>query len=198
MILVFDFDGTIHKTEIAYKKAITESLDELNLDINDFDFKSFIGMGPKEVWDVILNDNSDKTPYIEKNGDRIIKYMKEAGELYDGAIETLSYLKDKYDLFILSKCRRVYMEAAREKFGLDSFFSKYFIGEDYDYLEKYNILRKEIKEDYIIIGDRREDMEAGLKNNKKTIFASYGYGDLSEAEGVDLKISSIRELVNIL
>ena len=29
------------------------------------------------------------------------------------------------------------MEAAREKFGLDSFFSKYFIGEDYDYLEKY-------------------------------------------------------------
>lgn len=167
MILVFDFDGTIHKTEIAYKKAIKESLDELNFDINDFDFKSFIGMGPKEVWDIILKDDSDKTPYIEKNGDRIIKYMKEAGELYDGAIETLSYLKGKYDLYILSKCRRVYMEAAREKFGLDRFFSKYFIGEDYEFLDKYKILRREIKDDYIIIGDRREDMEAGLKNGKK-------------------------------
>lgn len=198
MILVFDFDGTIHKTEIAYRKAITESLAELNLDINDFDFKSFIGMGPKEVWDIILNDDSDKTSYIEKNGDRIIKYMKKSGELYDGAIETLSYLKDKYDLYILSKCRTVYMEAAREKFGLDRFFSKYFIGEAYDFLDKYKILRQEIKEDYIMIGDRREDMEAGLKNNNKTIFASYGYGDPSEADGVDLKISSIRELVEIL
>lgn len=198
MILVFDFDGTIHNTEITYKKAITESLSELNLDINDFDFKSFIGMGPKDVWDIILKDDSDKTPYIKKNGDRIIKYMKESGELYDGAIETLSYLKDKYDLFILSKCRRVYMEAAREKFGLDSFFSKYFIGEDYDYLEKYKILRDEIKEDYIIIGDRREDMEAGLKNNQRAIFAAYGYGSPSEADGVDISISSIKELNDIL
>lgn len=198
MILVFDFDGTIHNTEITYKKAITESLSELNLDINDFDFKSFIGMGPKDVWDIILKDDSDKTSYIKKNGDRIIKYMKESGELYDGAIETLSYLKDKYDLFILSKCRRVYMEAAREKFGLDSFFSKYFIGEDYDYLEKYKILRKEIKEDYIIIGDRREDMEAGLKNNQRAIFAAYGYGSPSEADGVNISISSIKELNDIL
>lgn len=198
MILVFDFDGTIHNTEITYKKAITESLSELNLDINDFDFKSFIGMGPKDVWDIILKDDSDKTPYIKKNGDRIIKYMKESGELYDGAIETLSYLKDKYDLFILSKCRRVYMEAAREKFGLDSFFSKYFIGEDYDYLEKYKILRKEIKEDYIIIGDRREDMEAGLKNNQKAIFAAYGYGTPAEGRGADIKISTIKELNDIL
>lgn len=198
MILIFDFDGTINNTEITYKKAITESLSELNLDINDFDFKSFIGMGPKDVWDIILKDDSDKTPYIKKNGDRIIKYMKESGELYDGAIETLSYLKDKYDLFILSKCRRVYMEAAREKFGLDSFFSKYFIGEDYDYLEKYKILRKEIKEDYIIIGDRREDMEAGLKNNQKAIFAAYGYGSPSEADGVNISISSIKELNDIL
>lgn len=198
MILVFDFDGTIHNTEIAYKKAITESLFELNLDINDFDFKSFIGMGPKDVWDIILKDDSDKTPYIKKNGDRIISYMKESGELYDGAIETLSYLKDKYDLYILSKCRRVYMEAAREKFGLDRFFSKYFIGEDYDYLDKFKILRKEIEEDYIIIGDRREDMEAGLKNNQQAIFAAYGYGLASEADGVDIKISSIKELNNIL
>lgn len=198
MILVFDFDGTIHNTEITYKKAITESLSELNLDINDFDFKSFIGMGPKDVWDIILKDDSDRTSYIKKNGDRIIKYMKESGELYNGAIETLSYLKDKYDLFILSKCRRVYMEAAREKFGLDSFFSKYFIGEDYDYLEKYKILRKEIKEDYIIIGDRREDMEAGLKNNQRAIFAAYGYGSPSEADGVNISISSIKELNDIL
>ena len=124
--------------------------------------------------------------------------MKESGELYDGAIETLNYLKSKYELYILSKCRRVYMDAAREKFGLDRFFNKYFIGEDYDFLDKYKILRKEIKEDYIMIGDRREDIEAGLKNGKKAIFAAYGYGVSSEGNGAHIKISSIRELNEIL
>lgn len=198
MILVFDFDGTLHKTEIAYKKAITESLAELNLDVNDFDFKSFIGMGPKDVWDIILEDDSDKTPYIKKNGDRIIKYMQEEGELFSGVIETLAYLKNKYDLYILSKCRRVYMDAARKKFGLDRYFSKYFVGEDYNFLDKYKILRRELKEDYIMIGDRREDMEAGLKNRQKTIFATYGYGLIDESEGSYKNISSIVELKNIL
>lgn len=198
MILVFDFDGTIHKTEIAYKKAIEESLNDLKLSIDDFDFKSFIGMGPKEVWDIILKDDSDKTPYIKKNGDRIIKYMTEEGQLFEGAHETLSYLKEKYDLYILSKCRRVYMDAAREKFGLDRYFSKYFIGEDYDYLDKYKILRKELNDSYIMIGDRREDMEAGLNNKQKTIFATYGYGKTVEACGADIKISSILELRDIL
>lgn len=198
MILIFDFDGTIHNTEIAYEKAITESLEELGLSIKDYDFKSFIGMSPKDAWDIILKDDSDKSSYIKKNGDRIIKYMKEDGMLYDGAYETLEYLKGKYDLYILSKCRRVYMEAAREKFGLDRYFDKYFVGEDYDFLDKYKILRKELKEDYIIIGDRREDMDAGLKNNQKAIFATYGYGSLDEAEGADLKISSIKDLRKIL
>ncbi|WP_296112030.1 HAD family hydrolase [uncultured Anaerococcus sp.] len=198
MILIFDFDGTIHNTEIAYEKAITESLEELDLSIKDYDFRSFIGMGPSDVWDIILKDDSDKSPYIKKNGDRIIKYMKEDGRLYDGAYETLEYLKGKYDLYILSKCRRPYMDAAREKFGLDKYFDKYFVGEDYDFLDKYKILRKEVKEDYIVIGDRREDMEAGLKNNKKTIFVAYGYGSSSEGEGAYKKISSIKELNDIL
>lgn len=198
MILVFDFDGTIHNTEIAYKKAITESLLELGLSIDDFDFKSFIGMGPKEVWDIILKDDSDKDPYIKKNGDRIINYMIKDGELFEGATETLSYLKDKYELYILSKCRRVYMDAAREKFGLDKYFSKYFVGEDYDYLYKYKILRKEIKGDYIMIGDRKEDIEAGSKNNQKTIFAAYGYGNPKEGDQADYKIKNIRQLREIL
>lgn len=198
MILVFDFDGTIHNTEISYEKAITESLNELGIPVDGFDYRSFIGMSPTAVRDEILKDNTDKTSYIKKNGDRIIKYMRQSGELYDGAIETLEYLKEKYELYILSKCRRVYMEAAREKFDLDRYFSKYFIGEDYNFIDKYKILAREIKDDYIMIGDRKEDMEAGLKNNKKTIFATYGYGSLDEAIGSDIKISSIADLKEIL
>lgn len=198
MILVFDFDGTIHQTDLAYKKAIEESLDELGLSIEDYDYRSFIGMAPKEVWDIIFKDDRDKDPYIRKNGDRIIKHMKESGRLYEGAEEVLSKLKDKYELIILSKCRRAYMEAAREKFDLDRFFTAYLVGEDYNFLDKYKILRKEIKDNYIMIGDRKEDIEAGFKNKMTSIFASYGFGKESEGARADYKISSIKELLDIL
>ena len=198
MIIIFDFDGTIHQTELAYKYALEESLRELNLDINDFDYKSFIGMGPKDVWDKILNDNSNKDELIRKNGDRIIENMKSHGRLYDGVYETLAYLKDKYDLYILSKCRNVYMDEARKFYGLDKYFSKYLISESYDFIDKYKILAKEIKEDYIMIGDRQEDIEAATRNNKEAIFAAYGYGSLDEAKGAKYIVDSIRELKNIL
>ena len=90
------------------------------------------------------------------------------------------------------------MEAAREKFDLDRYFSKYFIGEDYNFIDKYKILAREMNDDYIMIGDRKEDIKAGIKNNKKTIFATYGYGSLDEAIGSDIKISSIADLKEIL
>ena len=90
------------------------------------------------------------------------------------------------------------MDAAREKFGLDEYFSKYFVGEYYDYLDKYKILRKEINGDYIMVGDRKEDIEAGLKNNQKTIFASYGYGNPQEGDKADYKIDNISQLREIL
>lgn len=199
MILVFDFDGTIHQTSIAYKKAIEESLAELSLDIKDFDYESFIGMSPKDVWDIIFRDDRDKDPYIKKNGDRIIKYMKREGKLYKGAYETLSYLKNKYRLFILSKCRQAYMREARKKFKLDNFFEEFFVGETYDFMDKNKILKKELGSlPFITIGDRKEDIEAGFKNGQKSIFASYGYGKIEEGRKASYIIEDIRDLKKIL
>lgn len=43
--------------------------------------------------------------------------------LYDGALETLQYLKDKgYYLVYLSNCRHAYMDLHSECFGLHNYF----------------------------------------------------------------------------
>ena len=197
MIIFFDFDGTIHKTDLVYKDALNQTLDELSIDKRNIDYKKYIGLSPKQCWDDILNDNSNKDHLIKKTGQRLIENLEISGRLYKNSKSTLSFLKDKYDLYIISKCSREYMAMARKVFSLDKYFKGYLIGEDFNYIEKYKILNY-FKEDYYIIGDRREDIEAGYRNNKKSVFASYGYGQKDEGEYADYIISDISELLNII
>lgn len=198
MIVIFDFDGTIHKTELVYKPALYKTLGELGIDSNSLDYRKYIGMSPKACWDDILKDDSNKDHLIELNGRRIRENLEKTGALYENSYKTLNYLKEKYDLYILSKCLRAYMDEARRVYKLDSYFSKYLIGEDFDFIDKYKILRENVCEDYIMVGDRYEDIMAGYKNNKKTIFAKYGYGKMSEGEKASYKIDDISDLMKIL
>ena len=198
MIVIFDFDGTIHKTELVYKRALYQTLGDLGIDPSSVDYKKYIGMSPKDCWDDILKDDSNKDDLIALNGKRIRANLKTYGALYENSYKTLEYLKEKYDLYILSKCLRAYMDEAREVFGLDRYFSKYLVCEDFDFIDKYKILRETVKEDYIMVGDREEDIMAGFKNNKKTIFASYGYGKKEEGEKASYHIEDIGEIINIL
>ena len=198
MIIIFDFDGTIHKTELVYKKALHETLSEIGIDPKSVNYKKYIGMSPKDCWDDILKDDSDKDYLIAKNGKRIRENLKKYGALYENSYKTLEYLKEKYDLYILSKCLKAYMDEARQVFGLDDYFDKYLVGEDYNFIDKYKILRENVDYDYIMVGDREEDINAGFMNGKKTIFANYGYGNPNEGKNASYHIDDISELMKIL
>lgn len=198
MIVIFDFDGTIHKTELVYKPALYKTLGELGIDPNSLDYRKYIGMSPKACWDDILNDDSNKDHLIKLNGRRIRENLEKTGQLYENAYKTLAYLKEKYDLYILSKCLRAYMDEARRVYGLDKYFTRYLVGEDFDFIDKYEILRQSLEDDYIMVGDRKEDILAGYKNNQKSVFASYGYGKPEEGRLADYKIDDICQLMEIL
>lgn len=198
MIIIFDFDGTIHKTELVYKRALNETLSEIGIDPKTVNYKKYIGMSPKDCWDDILKDDSNKDDLIAKNGKRIRDNLKKYGALYENSYKTLAYLKEKYDLYILSKCLKAYMDEARRVFGLDDYFDRYLVGEDYNFIEKYKILRENVDCDYIMVGDREEDINAGFMNGKKTIFANYGYGNPNEGKNANYHIDDISDLMKIL
>ena len=50
----------------------------------------------------------------------------------------------------------------------------------------------------VIVGDRRQDIEAGEKNNLITIGCRYGFGDWEELKEADYIIDDIRELEKLL
>lgn len=174
------------------------SMKEAGLDINNIDLKSFIGQTPHDIWRSLGVEEERIPSLVRLTGSMMDKNMVDFGELFEGSIESLLYLKEKYQLIICSNCRNSYMDHARYAYDLDKYFSSYITGEDHFFKDKYQILKEMDLGDFIMVGDRENDIKAGLKNNMETIFAKYGYGSLEEGAKASYIIEDIREIMDIL
>lgn len=210
--IIFDYDGTLHNSLEIYAKAfrkINKKLIEKNLinnrEYTDEEISKWLGFSVIDMWKDYGPDL--KTEEIKKYSNLIGKEMNRLinlgeAKLYKNTEATLKILKEKeYNLIFLSNCKVAYMECHREKFELDRFFSEYYCSEEYNFIPKYKIFEK-IKEknngDFIIVGDRYQDIEIGLVHNVVSIGCEYGYGNAEELNLSDYKIKDISEIINIL
>lgn len=197
MKIIFDFDGTIHKSDEIYEKAFYDTLKKYKIKKPNLDPKSYLGDPPRKIWGDFLDDSYDKEKLIESTGDLMIENMKDFGSLYEETEKVLNFLKEKHELIILSSCTKKYIENARKIYDLDLYFSKYLVGEDYNYKSKAEIIKINKIDNFIIVGDRLSDIKAGFLNNNISIFAKYGYGKESEGYLSNYKIEKISDLLKI-
>lgn len=197
MKIIFDFDGTIHKSDEIYEKAFYDTLKKYKIKKPNLDPKSYLGDPPRKIWDDFLDDSYNKEKLIESTGDLMIENMKDFGSLYEETEKVLNFLKEKHELIILSSCTKKYIENARKIYDLDLYFSKYLVGEDYNYKSKAEIIKINKIDNFIIVGDRLSDIKAGFLNNNISIFAKYGYGKESEGYLSNYKIEKISDLLKI-
>lgn len=197
MKIIFDFDGTIHKSDEIYEKAFYQTLKKYKIKKPNLDPKSYLGYPPRKIWDDFLDNSYDKEKLIETTGKFMIENMKDFGSLYRDTKKVLNILKKKHELIILSSCPRKYIDTAIKFYKLDLYFSKYLIGEDYDYKDKSEIIKINKIDNFIIIGDRKSDIEAGYLNDNISIFAKYGYAKKGEGNLADYKIDKISDLLKI-
>lgn len=210
--IIFDYDGTLHQSMAIYEHAFREAYQAL-VDIKKAphriwsanDIKVFLGQNPKEMWKSLQLDIDDKM--IEVASSMISLSMKSQikhgkAVLYDGALDVLSYLKNKgYKLIYLSNSKRYYMDAQRQAFQLDKYFDLMLCSEDFDYIPKEDIIQQikhEIVLEACVIGDRIHDIKAGLAHQFYTIACDYGYGSKDELKDAHKHIQSIEELYEVL
>lgn len=210
--IYFDYDGTIHNSIKAYGQAFRKAYQFLvnkgvaqHRQWHDDEIAYWLGFSSKAMWKefmpeldpVIINEASC---LIGKEMQRLIS--NGGSVLYEGALETLTYLKQKgYQLVFISNCSRLYKDVARDTFKLDDYFEEMVCSEEFDYRPKHQILsviKDKYANDMVIIGDRFQDIEAGLKNNILTIGCSYGFQRCGELEQADIIISDIKELMILL
>ena len=162
-------------------------------------------MDVKTMWETFMPNlpQDYKLKYSAFIGSEMLSLIKEGkAALYDGAEELLRRLKaDGHKLIFLSNCKRSYMEAHITYFKLDEFFDRFYCTEDYDFSPKYEIF-KNIKlvydGNFIIVGDRKSDMEVAERHLIKAIGCTYGYGSKNELKTADYLANSPKEIIEYI
>nr|WP_243456554.1 HAD hydrolase-like protein [Mobilitalea sibirica] len=210
--IFFDYDGTLHDSIHIYAPAFRKAyafLTEKGLAAprswTDKEISYWLGFNPQDMWKNFM-PSLDETWRIKCSqiiSDEMISLIEQGKPiLYDGASEMLEYLKSKnYILIFISNCKNYYKNCHNRLFKLDQYFHKLITSEDYNFIPKYDII-KMVKHNYpeemVIIGDRKQDIEAGTKNNIYTIGCSYGFTQTDELEDADIMIDNILDLKKYL
>jgi len=89
------------------------------------------------------------------------------------------------------------MNMHKEYFHLENYFADFCCSEQYDFIPKHVIfttIKSRYNGDFVIIGDRFQDMEIANKHNLKSIGCSYGYGNTEELKTATNIILDIEQL----
>lgn len=201
--VIFDLDGTLWDSAEAVAHSWTDTASRYSNAARIFtaeDIHGVMGMTMekisrfffghlseelrREVTDACFTEECD---YVEKVG----------GILYPSLCKTLTNLKERYRLFIVSNCQVGYIEAFFAYHGLSHFFDDY---EDYGRtgMEKDANLRLLIERNGlrhpVYVGDTKGDHDACVKAGVPFVHAAYGFG---QVEGVP-KIDTFADLPAVL
>ena len=213
MILVFDYDGTLHNTARLYGSAFRRVYDGLAAQghvpgryYSDEEMSVWLGVNGPEMWRRFQPDLPEDIRFRASAavGREMIRGIAEGNaQLYPGVPETLDELRNSgWRMLILSNSREAYIQAHRREFGLDRWFEGYFCAESFGFIPKEDIfpkLRDTFPDDrYIIVGDREPDSRLGKVHGLPTIGCAFGFGSKEELDGFDCVISAFSELPEAL
>jgi len=208
--LAFDMDGVIYTAEDfiaeAYKEAIKQS--GLNLPVpSTTQIMQQIG---KPIWDIYKNlfpdiTRSDMLEFRKYTRKCVVQMVREKkGRVYDGIPGLLESLSKKYTIAACSNGGAGYIETILKTYDLYKYFIPVLTLDSENLSNKGELLKTYISKNgndnssWVMIGDRRTDLEAALYNNCRFIGCTWGHADDGELTGANLIVNSPEELLRSL
>lgn len=203
--IIFDLDGTLWDSAEGICGTWQQVLDRYkelgNIHITVDALHACMGLPLDEIAKKLLPGAS---PEMQK------KLMKECcdyentylaghgGILFPKLEETLSYLSEKYKLFIVSNCQEGYIESFFAYHKTDKYFTDIECngatglskGENNKLIIKRNNLKNAI-----YVGDTAGDLKSARDAGIPFVYAEYGFGEVTE---YDYIIRSVSELMTFL
>lgn len=195
--LLFDYDGTLHDSLAIYAPAVRAAYDALAArGLAEGEppgveaIRRWIGMAPSEMWEqfqpqLSFGEKQAGGTYIGRRMQELV----EAGQarLYPGVPQVLDELKTLgVGMLLLSNCPVSYLRAHTACFGLERWFDGLYCGEEFNYRPKHEILpllQARWPGEFLVIGDREQDMEMARRNRVPAVGCLYGYGSREELAG---------------
>ncbi|MGN8630367.1 HAD family hydrolase [Blautia sp. HCP3S3_G3] len=191
--IIFDVDGTLWDSTDVVARAWTQYLREkehMEIEITSQKLMTLFGQLLPDIAKALFPDLSEEEQL------RVIDaccqaeheaLLKECAPLYEDLEQTLQKLSAEYPLFIVSNCQAGYIEVFLQATGFSKYFKGHLCPGDTGMAKAENITR--IVDDYhlnspVYVGDTMGDYEACRKAGVPFIFASYGFGNVSEPYAV--------------
>jgi phosphoglycolate phosphatase len=207
--LAFDMDGVLFSSEgfigNAYEDAILRA--EINLPIPTSE--AIIKQVGKPITEIFRNlfpaISAEEIAILHKETliSVVNMIIEGKGYMYEDIPAIIEQLSRKYQLFICSNGRRKYIEAVLNFYGISEFFQTVLTLEDLLLNNKGELLQAYIKDQgndansWIMIGDRRADLNAAAYVGCKFIGCMWGHGDLNEIGDADILLKNPIELLQI-
>lgn len=199
--LIFDIDGTLWDSRALVAQGYNiqlrrEDLEHLCVDENTL--KPLFGMIGRDIADILFASIPAPERYdlllrcMEAERQHLHEDPCQVG--YPGVKETLTALKEKYRLFIVSNSDRGYPELCMEKLGLTELFEGHLCFGDTGTSKGQTIrtlMERHGITSCVYIGDTQGDFEATREAGVPFVWAAYGFGT---PEGYDWKAEGITDL----
>lgn len=204
-MVIFDLDGTLWDAAAivaeSWNIVLEKELGKPNALTRD-DIMCNMGKTMTEIADINFGFLPEKERYelAHKCEEFENAYITERGAiLFEGVEETLAKLKDMgVRMAVVSNCQEGYIKAFLDSMDM----WKYFV--DYEewgrtFLPKSGnirlVMERNNEDNGIYVGDIQKDCDSAHEAGVPCIWAAYGFGEISDAEGV---INSFDELPAVL
>jgi phosphoglycolate phosphatase len=202
--IFFDLDGTISDSYKGIENGIHFALEKMGVNvISPDDIKDIIGIPLTQSLKNYFSNNPEKIT-------EAVAYFREyyalkglfESELYPNIYELLAWSSDFYDLYIITAKPTVYATQLLEFHNVSKFFSDIKGCQFNEVSFKKSDLMRSVSNysNSLIVGDKKQDIEAGKEIGIKTCGVLYGYGTEKEIKesNPDFIAASTIELREIL
>ena len=216
MIIMFDYDGTIHESSSTYIPAFRKTcayLDELGYEgarreFSDDEIGYWLGFSAADMWNQFAPDLDDelKTRCSKMIGEEMRRLTRGGqARLYPGVEDALAQLKSEgHHLLFVSNCHHSYMQMHSDAFDLPRYFDGFYCCEDYGWPPKAELFPsiaedwgsgKDPRDEFIMVGDRFHDHELARQHGLPFVGCAYGFGSAEELEGSAVIVDDPHDLL---
>ncbi len=190
-MVIFDLDGTLWNSSVqvadSWNVVIEQEVGEehtltaedimscMGLTMTEIADRHFAYLPEKERYELSHKCEEFENGYITEHG----------GVLFDGVEETLAKLKDMgVQMAVVSNCQEGYIKAFLDSMDMWKYFMDY---EEWGrtFLSKADniklVMERNGASKGIYVGDIQKDSDAAHKAGIDCIFASYGFGEITDA-----------------
>ncbi len=204
-LLISDLDGTLFHTAPVTVTAVRQTFREYNLQPPPAqDVTAFFGRPNMEFdsWITVLSKEGQGTEVLAAIRRRELELVSEVGQLYPGVMEVLIELRaSRCSLALCSNGDDPYVSRVLETQRLGPLFDavryRGMTGRTKPQMVG-DLLADFGPQHAIVLGDRRDDIEAAHVNGLRAIGAAYGYGLPDELRDADAIASSPKDVPRLI